>query len=129
MGKKKSNESEYELLRFCSKLNTNVIGGANKLFKHFIKNYHPNEITTYADRSWSNGNLYKQLGFNYIGKTKPNYYYIIDGIKHYRFNFRKDKLVKEGFDSSSTERQIMLNRKIYRIYNSGNLFFKTKKRV
>jgi len=123
MGKKKSNDNEYELLRFCSKLNTNVIGGANKLFKYFVRNYNPKEITTYADRSWSNGNLYKQLGFNYIGKTKPNYYYIIDNIKHYRFNFRKDKLIKEGYSKDKTEHQIMLDRKIYRIYDSGNLKF------
>jgi len=121
MGKKGTNEDDYELLRFCSKLNTNIIGGANKLFKYFVKNHKPKEITTYADRSWSNGNLYKQMGFNYEGKTEPNYYYIIDRIKHYRFNFRKDKLIKEGFDPFSTERQIMLDRKIYRIYDSGNL--------
>jgi len=124
MGKKGSQEGDYELLRFCSKLNTNVIGGANKLFKYFIRNYEPKEITTYADRSWSQGGIYKQLGFEYQGKTKPNYYYIIDGIRNYRFNFRKDKIVKEGFDSNKTERQIMLDRKIYRIYDSGNLIYK-----
>jgi len=124
MGKKTNEEGEYELLRFCSKLNTNVVGGANKLFKYFIKNYNPKEITTYAYRSWSNGNLYKQLGFNYEGKTKPNYHYIIDGIRYYRFNFRKDKLMKEGYSKDKTERQIMLDRKIYRIYDSGNLKFK-----
>jgi len=123
MGKKTSEEGEFELLRFCSKLNTNVVGGGNKLFKYFVKNYDPKMITTYADRSWSNGNLYNQLGFKYEGKTEPNYYYIIDGIRHHRFNFRKDKLVKEGYDPSLTEHQIMLNRKIYRIFDSGNLKF------
>ena len=123
MGKKKSNNEEYELLRFCNKLNTNIVGGANKLFKHFIKNHNPKEITTYADRSWGNGNLYKQLGFKYHGKTQPNYYYIINRKRKYRFGFRKDKLVKEGFDINKSERQIMLDRKIYRIYDSGNLKF------
>jgi len=123
MGKKISNKGEYELLRFCSKLNTNVVGGANKLFKFFVRNYQPKEITTYADRSWSNGNLYKQLGFEYQGKTNPNYHYIIDGIRHYRFNFRKDKLIKDGYSKDKTEHQIMINRKIYRIYDSGNLKF------
>jgi hypothetical protein len=123
MGKKKTNSDEYELLRFCNKLNTNVIGGASKLFKFFINNYKPKEITTYADRSYSNGNLYKQLGFDYIGKTDPNYYYIIDGIRHHRFNFRKDKLIKEGYDKNKTEHQIMIERNTFRIYNSGNLKF------
>jgi very-short-patch-repair endonuclease len=124
MGKKTTNQDEYELLRFCNKLNTNVIGGASKLFKYFINNYKPQEITTYADRSFSQGKLYETLGFNFIGKTEPNYYYIIDGIRHYRFNFRKDKLIKEGFDPNKTEHEIMLNRKIYRIYDSGNLKYK-----
>ena len=116
-----SSDKEYELLRFCSKLNTNVVGGANKLFKYFTKNYNPKEITTYADRSWSNGNLYNQLGFKFKGKTQPNYYYIINRKRKYRFGFRKDKLIKEGFDINKSERQIMLDRKIYRIYDSGNL--------
>ena len=114
---------EYELLIFCSKLNTNIIGGANKLFKYFVDNYNPKEITTYVDRSWSNGNLYKQLGFSFIYKTKPIYYYIINKKRKYRYNFRKDKLVKDGFDPKLTERQIMVDRKIYRIYDSGNLKF------
>jgi hypothetical protein len=121
MGKKSTNEGEYELLRFCNKLNTNVVGGASKLFKYFVDNYNPFEITTYADRSFSQGNLYKQLGFNFIGKTEPNYYYVINYCRSNRFNFRKNILVKQGFDSNKTEHQIMLERNIYRIYDSGNL--------
>ena len=121
MGKKTSNEGEYELLRFCNKLNTNIIGGASKLFKYFIDNYNSNEITTYADRSFSQGKLYDALGFKSQGKTEPNYYYIIDGTRHHRFNFRKDILVKEGYDVNKTEHEIMINRKIFRIYDSGNL--------
>jgi len=124
MGKKSTNKGEYELLRFCNKLNTNVVGGASRLFKYFMKNYKPNEISTYADRSFSQGKLYETLGFKYDGKTQPNYYYIIDGIRHHRFNFRKDLLVKQGFDKNKTEHQIMIDRKIYRIYDSGNLKFK-----
>ena len=128
MGKKSTNEGEFELLRFCNKLNTNVIGGASRLFKYFIRNYNPSEITTYADRSFSQGKLYKTLGFEYIGKTQPNYYYIINKHKKHRFNFRKDILVKEGFDSNKTEHEIMLERKIFRIYDSGNLKFEYQKK-
>jgi len=124
MGKTITNIGEYELLRFCNKLNTNIIGGASKLFKYFIKNYNPIEITTYADRSFSQGKLYEILGFKFVGKTEPNYYYIVNGIRKYRFNFRKDILIKDGFDSNKTEHQIMLDRKIYRIYDSGSLKYK-----
>ena len=127
MGKKTTNKNEYELLRFCNKLNINVIGGASKLFNYFIKNYNPEKITTYADRSISQGKLYETLGFEYIGKTQPNYYYIIDNIRYHRFNFRKDILIKQGFDSNKTEHEIMIERKIFRIYDSGNLKFNYKK--
>ena len=116
-----SNENDWEMLRFCNKLNTNIIGGASKLFKYFIKNYDFEEIITYADKSHSNGKLYEILGFIYLHTSKPNYYYVIDDIRHHRFNFRKDILIKEGYDANKTEHQIMLERKIYRIYNSGNL--------
>jgi len=120
----KSEEGIYEMLRFCNKLNTTVIGGADKLFKYFIKNLNPKEIISYSDRSWSQGDLYKTLGFEFVGKTQPNYHYIINGIRNYRFNYRKDILVKQGYDKMKTEHEIMLERKIYRIYDSGSLKFK-----
>jgi len=118
-----SHDGSYEMLRFCNKLNTSVVGGASRLFKFFVKNFEPKEVTSYADRSWSQGELYKKLGFKLVGKTEPNYYYIIDGVRKHRFGFRKDELVKQGFDPSKTEHDIMLERKIYRIYDSGNLKF------
>jgi len=119
----KGEEGSYEMLRFCNKLNTNVIGGASRLFMFFVKNFEPKEVTSYADRSWSQGNLYKNLGFKLVSKTDPNYYYVIDGMRKHRFGFRKDELIKQGFDPNKTEHEIMLERKIYRIYDSGNLKF------
>ena len=124
----KSEDNTYEMLRFCNKLNTSVVGGADKLFKYFINTYKPIEVISYADRSWSRGELYYKLGFDLVHKTKPNYFYIINRLRKYRFLYRKDLLVKQGYDPNKTERQIMLERKIYRIYDSGSLkFIYTKK--
>ena len=123
----KQNKDIYEMLRFCNKLNTSIIGGSSKLFDYFIKIYNPVEVISYADRSWSQGNLYKKLRFDLVHKTKPNYYYIINDVRKYRFNFRKDILIKEGFDSNKTEKEIMLERRIFRIYDSGSLKFIFKK--
>ena len=121
---RQNSQDGYEMLRFCNKLNTSVIDGSSKLFKYFIDNYKPKEIISYADRSWSQGNLYKKLGFNFIHKTPPNYYYIIDKTtRKHRFNYRKDILVKQGFDKNKTEHEIMLERNLYRIYDSGGLKF------
>jgi hypothetical protein len=111
------------MLRFCSKLNTSVIGGASKLFKHFLDKYKPISVVSYADRSWSIGGLYEILGFTLKSKTKPNYYYLIKKNRINRYNFRKDVLVKEGYDPNKTEHQIMLNRGIYRIYDCGSLVY------
>ena len=68
----------------------------------------------------------RNWGFGFIGKTPPNYYYVVNKIKNHRFNFRKDQLVKNGFDSSKTEHEIMLERNIYRIYDSGSLKYDIK---
>jgi very-short-patch-repair endonuclease len=116
-----TNKSGYfELTRFCSRLNYNVVGAAGKLLSYFIKNYVFCEIVSYADRSWSNGHVYDKLGFTFVHNTEPNYYYIERNKRFNRWNYRKDILVKQGFDSSKTEHQIMLDRKIYRIYDSGS---------
>lgn len=119
----KSQDKSYELLRFCNKLNTSVIGGASKIFKHFIKNNDINLIISYADRCWSNGNLYKRLGFRNIGTTKPNYYYVVNGVRKNRFLYRKNILVKEGYNENKTEFEIMRERGINKIFDSGNIKF------
>lgn len=114
---------EWELLRFCNSGDLNVVGAAGKLLKYFENKYNPKSLISYADRSWSKGNLYDKIGFELLCKTTPNYFYIVDGIRMGRFRFRKSELIKDGFDKDKTEHEIMLERKLYRIYNSGNLKF------
>lgn len=114
-------ENEYEMLRFCNKINTIVIGGANKLLSYFIKKYKPNRILSYANRRYSNGNLYEKLNFKFINKTPPNYFYVVNKQRKHRFKYRKNVLVKEGYDANKTEHEIMSERKIPRIYDCGNL--------
>ena len=123
LGNVTNNLNHYELIRFCNKLNTSVIGGASKLLNHFIKMYNPTEIISYADKRWSNGDLYKKLGFNEIRHSNPNYFYIINKKRYNRFKFRKDRLVNEGFNKNKTEFQIMEERGIPIIYDSGNIVY------
>lgn len=58
----KSNEYEWELYRFCNKLNTSVVGGFDKLFKYFIRNYNPKNILTYSDFAKGDGHTYEKWG-------------------------------------------------------------------
>ena len=118
MGGKKD---EWELTRFCNLLDTNVIGAANKLFQYFLKTYHPEKVISYSDIRLFKGEMYEKLGFTKISQSKPNYWYVINGMRYHRFNFRKSILLKQGYDTDKTERDIMFDRKIYRIYDCGNI--------
>lgn len=120
----KKGDGNYELVRFCNKINTNVIGGASKLFKHFIKEYNPNKVVSYSDKRWSIGNLYEVLGFKHSHDSKPNYFYVDNFVRMNRFGFRKSMLVNEGFSKDKSEHEIMLERGIYRIYDCGTMVFK-----
>jgi hypothetical protein len=120
----KDNKNSWELLRFCNRLNTNVVGGASKLLNYFNKVYEPREVISYADRRWSMGNMYEKLGFEFIHNSKPNYWYIDRLNRLHRYNFRKDVLIKEGFDKNKSEHEIMLERSMYRIYDCGNKKYK-----
>jgi hypothetical protein len=110
----------YELTRFCNKIENNVVGGASKLLNYFINKYNPVEIQTYSDNLISEGDLYRNLGFNYIHESEPGYWYVINGIREHRFNWRKQKLVEMGYDKEKTENEIMLELGFWRIYNAGN---------
>jgi len=115
-----SKENSYELLRFCNKLNYSVVGGASKLFHYFLRNYSPKEVISYSDNSRYDGDLYEKLGFKLKHNTPVNYYWVIDGIRNHRYNWRKDKLVKKGHDPLKTENEIMKELGHYRIFDSGN---------
>lgn len=110
----------FELTRFCNKIYYSVVGGASKIINYFIKKYTPEEIHTYSDNMISDGNLYQKLGFEYQHTSNPGYWYVLNGIRKHRFNFRKHKLVKNGFDSNKTEEEIMSEQGHFRVYNSGN---------
>lgn len=88
-GRKKMNESEWNLNRFCNKKNTSVVGGASKLLKYFISKYEPIRIISYADRDWSKGDLYEKLGFNKISQSRPDYKYLVGDKRVHKSNFKK----------------------------------------
>ena len=110
----KNEEGSFELNRFCSKINTNVIGAGERLFQYFIKKYNPIKITTYADCRWSGiipeNTFYQKIGFMFIEKTKPSYFYLLkkDYLnRNHRFALAKHKILQKfGGDPSKTEWQL-----------------------
>lgn len=116
----KSKERSFELLRFCSKINYSIVGASSRLLNFFIENYQVDYILSYSDNRWGSGNVYKKMGFSFVGKTIPNYYYIVDNVRKNRFNYRKDVLVDQGHDESKTEVQIMNELGHFRIFDKGS---------
>ena len=72
---------EWELIRSCTKLDTQIVGGVNKLFKAFVKDEKPNQIFSYCDFNLFNGISYEKLGMQYLGLTAPNLHYILKNGK------------------------------------------------
>jgi len=118
---------DWELVRFCNKLGWHIPGAASKLLSHFEREYNPKNIVSYADRSWSKGNLYRQLGFELDHISSPNYFYISkkEMIRESRVKYQKHKLSKllENFDPSKTESENMSANGYYRVWDCGNLVF------
>ncbi len=73
-----------ELLRVASRIGTTVVGGLDKLLKTYLTNHPANDMMTYADRDWSDGASYRKLGFEQVGETPPQQYWLHtdEGIRY-----------------------------------------------
>jgi len=126
----KHKKYDYELVRMCSKLNTNIVGGAQKLMKIFINTYNPTNLVSYCDKRIFNGNVYTKLNLNYQGDSLPNYFYF--NINNYklqsRIMYQKHKLKHKlkNYDENLTEIENMKNNGYDRIFDCGNKIFTLK---
>ena len=65
-GKPRFNKNyQWELIRLCTKAGYCVVGGAERLFKAFIRQEQPESIISYCDDAKFNGNVYGRLGFGH----------------------------------------------------------------
>lgn len=121
--------NKTELVRFCSKLNTIIVGGMSKILSHvpFV------DIVSYANRRWSSGNVYNTIGFKKTHTSKPNYSYIERGKYELlsRQKFQKHKLpsILDNFDKNKTEAENMLCNNYRIIYDCGNIVYNYQKRI
>ena len=122
MSSKDKKDGEYELIRYCCKSGWQVVGGASKLFKHFIQLVHPITILSFSSNDISNGSLYKNLGFTKIGETVGYWYIDRELNRYHRYTFNKYNIAKRGWapaEGEWTERSVMDNLGFYRIWDSG----------
>jgi len=119
----------WELVRFCNKLNTSVVGGADKLFKHFVRTYQPARVRSFSDRAHTRGNVYKLLGFTEIRKSDPGYVWVDarTDISYHRYSAQKQNIKQflhdEDVDLSKSEKQIMEEHGFVQVFDSGTILW------
>lgn len=118
-------ENVWELNRFCSDYNYNIRGIAGKLLEYFKRNYQWKEIFSYADRRWSNGSMYEQLGFKSDNKIRLNYWYVDPSTYKRIHRFALRKKVDEPKDIP----EYVLRSKdgFSRIWDCGNIKYTLKR--
>lgn len=123
-----NNECEWELVRLAYQNGTAVVGGAEKMFKHFITKYDPTSIISYCNIAKFTGKVYQRLGFSTTARdiTDPNYVWVDQHNESVipRYKAMKHKLIAKGLGTAAqTEAGIMQSLGYARIYDSGNLKF------
>jgi len=129
MNVKNNSEKTYELKRFCVDNNYSVPGMANKLLKHFIVNYNPEKIISFADIRWTldkDNNLYTKLGFKLINTLGPDFFYYNPKLHRHKrihkFAFGKKSIKKkypQVYNDSKTEWEMMQELGFDRIWDCG----------
>jgi hypothetical protein len=118
---RKVNKEQITLNRLCFKKDTQIIGGASKLFAQCItwaKDNNYKEIISWSDNRWSDGNIYKNMQFKLDGELPPDYSYV-DCRGHIRINKQSCKKKNIGCPTTKTEKQWMLNNGFARIWDCG----------
>ena len=127
-GKPRYNKNyQYELLRYCS--SKMVIGGANKLFKYFIKNYNPINIISYCDLSKFSGNVYNKLGFTLKTCSSPNKHWYKSNSKipqitnNMLLQMGFDKIFKTNYGRGTSNEDLIINEGYLPVYDCGQATF------
>lgn len=130
-GKPRYNKNyQWELLRLCTKSEYYIVGGAERLFKHFIYSYKPNSVISYCDISKFKGDVYSRLGFKEIKITEPQKVwskqkkYITDNLLRQR---GADQLVGTHDGKGTNNGEIMIREGWLPVFDCGQKVFEWRK--
>ena len=126
-GKPRYNKNyEWELLRLCTKPEYKVVGGAEKLFKHFIELVNPKSIISYCDNSKFSGEVYTRLAFIQKGKPSPSLHWS-KGSEHITDNLLRqrgfDQLFNTNYGKGTSNEELMIEHGWLPIYDCGQMTF------
>lgn len=124
----KKNNEMYELHRYCVKSGYVVVGGAEKLQKHFVRECSPKVIRSYSDNDFFTGNIYPRLGYKFDSMSEQYYWYKDEKqLKRESCQVRKLKelypeIYKDALDNevNNIEDYIMTHLGAKKVYRAGN---------
>ena len=121
-GKPRYNKKcEYELIRYCSSYD--VVGGAEKLFTHFIRTYNPTTVVSYCDKSKFTGKTYLNLGFKFITNNVSKHWYNPITNVHVTDNFLRqrgfDQIFNTDYGKGTSNDVLMLEAGFIEIFDAG----------
>lgn len=117
-------DNKWEIGRLATKLDTIVIGGANKMYRYFLKSYKPSYVLTFAFFDYFTGKVYENMGFDIVGLNKPGYFYVDrNQLKYNRRSFTRKRMIKKGLlrgkNDPRSEAKAMDDAGYYRIFDAG----------
>lgn len=101
---------EWELLRLCTLPKYKIVGGTEKLFKHFLKTQNPKNIISYCDNSKFSGEVYTKLGFTFKSLSSPSKHWYNSRTKRH---ITDNLLRQRGFSQLHNDNN-------YKRYNKGD---------
>lgn len=123
MKSKGDNYLSAELVRFATLAGYTIVGGLDKLVKHFLSKTPTNDLMTYADRDWSLGGGYNKLKFINSAVVDSSYFHLdTQSLIRYR-GHRLPKKITEAF-AQQNELSLLAFLKVNNfvtVFNTGNL--------
>jgi hypothetical protein len=119
---RKKDKGILVLTRLCFKLGHQIIGGSSKLFKFCVDYCKENKIKniiSWSDNRWSDGNIYKNLGFNLDSQTRPDYSYVNMSNPKKRISKQSQKKNSTECPKGMTEKEWADTRGLSRIWDCG----------
>ena len=112
------------LTRYACKRGNHVVGGFERLFKHFLKDSGCRRVVSFADIGVSDGSLYERNGWRKCGDVPVDYFYVYNGRREHKFKFRLERFKNDEelyYEEGLTEFELAELNYIPRVYDCGKV--------
>jgi hypothetical protein len=117
----RQNNPALVLQRMCFKRGVQIVGGASKLFKKGRSLYpEAEQVVSWSDNRWSQGNVYEKLGFKCETEYRQDYSYVDKDWPKKRYSKQSKKKQATGCPPERTEKEFCETELgLVRIYDCG----------